>query len=90
MPWDDTQPFEGELRPRPRPRHVALTMRESMVLQWVARGMTNKEIAAYLQVSPHTVRDHVTNILRKCGVSSREALISQLANALLVNEELLF
>jgi DNA-binding NarL/FixJ family response regulator len=43
------------------------------VLRHVAAGKTNREIAAELVVSEHTVARHMQNILRKLGVSSRTA-----------------
>lgn len=58
----------------PRARPVAgLTEREAEVLRLVARGDTNREIAAQLVLSEYTVMRHLSNILRKLGVSSRVA-----------------
>jgi DNA-binding NarL/FixJ family response regulator len=48
-----------------------LTARELEVLRLVGRGEANKRIAAELQISERTARTHVSNILRKLGVSSR-------------------
>ena len=50
-----------------------LTPREDEVLQLVADGLTNKEIAANLFISEVTVKVHVSRILAKLGVSSRTA-----------------
>jgi DNA-binding CsgD family transcriptional regulator len=50
-----------------------LSARELEVLRLVAAGKTNKEIAAALVVSEHTVARHVQNIFTKLGVSSRTA-----------------
>jgi DNA-binding NarL/FixJ family response regulator len=50
-----------------------LTARELEVLRLVAAGKTNREIAAVLVVSEHTVARHVQNILGKLRVSSRTA-----------------
>lgn len=49
----------------------ALTARECEVLELVADGMTNRQIAAQLFVTVHTVKNHVHNILTKLGVDSR-------------------
>lgn len=48
-----------------------LTEREREVLQWVARGMTNKEIGVQLSLSPHTIKAHIRTILDKLHVRSR-------------------
>jgi DNA-binding NarL/FixJ family response regulator len=46
------------------------------VLELVARGKTNKEIAAVLGRSEGTVEVHVTNLLRKYGASNRAGLVA--------------
>jgi NarL family two-component system response regulator LiaR len=48
-----------------------LTGRETEVLRQLARGKSNKEIAASLVIAEKTVRTHVSNILAKLGVTSR-------------------
>jgi DNA-binding NarL/FixJ family response regulator len=48
-----------------------LTRRERQVLEALARGQSDKEIAAGLFISPDTVRDHMVHILAKLGVESR-------------------
>jgi DNA-binding CsgD family transcriptional regulator len=50
-----------------------LSARELEVLRHVAAGKSNREIAAELVVSEHTVARHVQNIRAKLGVSSRTA-----------------
>ena len=49
----------------------ALTARESEVLELLARGHANKQIASELYVSEKTVKAHVSAILKKLGVQSR-------------------
>jgi len=49
----------------------ALTPREREVLGLIVQGLTNKQIAQILAVSPATVRTHVQNIIAKLGVSDR-------------------
>jgi NarL family two-component system response regulator LiaR len=50
---------------------TALTEREKGILTLVARGLSNKEVAKRLQLSPGTVKVHVSHILNKLHVSSR-------------------
>lgn len=51
----------------------ALTRREREVLALVAAGRSNRQIAAALAISEHTVARHMSNIFDKLGVSSRTA-----------------
>jgi DNA-binding CsgD family transcriptional regulator len=53
---------------------VALTPMETQVAQLVAQGMSNKEVAAQLWISPRTVAFHLRGVFAKLGVSSRGAL----------------
>lgn len=48
-----------------------LTAREREVLERIARGLTNKEIARELDISPATVKVHVERIIGKLGVADR-------------------
>lgn len=52
---------------------AALTERELDVLQEVARGLSNKQVAAQLHISEETLKVHIRNILRKLDVRSRVA-----------------
>ncbi|MCE5207544.1 MAG: response regulator transcription factor [Chloroflexi bacterium] len=54
-----------------------LTPREMEILQLLAKGMSNKALAAYLNLSVHTVRAHRTNIMQKLGVHNTAELINR-------------
>ena len=56
-----------------RGRTDGLSARELEVLRLVAAGRTNRQIAASLVISEHTVARHLQNIFAKLGVSSRAA-----------------
>jgi DNA-binding NarL/FixJ family response regulator len=62
-----------EFRARPV---EALTPREAQVLGLIADGLSNKEIAARLAISDHTVKFHVASLLGKLGVSTRAEAVS--------------
>ena len=63
----DRIPGDTELAP-PMPR---LTERETQVLRLAVLGRTNKEIAFELHIGETTAKFHVTNLIRKCGVTRR-------------------
>jgi len=48
-----------------------LSARELDVLKLIAKGFSNDEIARTLFISPHTVKNHVSNIYRKMGMDDR-------------------
>jgi len=51
-----------------------LTVQELQIAQFVARGLSNREVAAQLFLSPRTIGFHLRNIFRKLGISSRTQL----------------
>lgn len=53
-----------------------LTTREREVLQLMAQGLPNKNIAARLHISQHTVKFHVASILAKLGATSRTEAVT--------------
>jgi DNA-binding NarL/FixJ family response regulator len=58
--------------PEPDPGRIEhLSARELEVLRLIARGMENTEIAATLQISPRTAKNHVSSVLAKLGLPSR-------------------
>jgi DNA-binding NarL/FixJ family response regulator len=56
------------------PFDVELTPTELRVVQYVARGMANREIAEGLNVSQRTIESHVSNMLGKTGLHNRTEL----------------
>jgi DNA-binding NarL/FixJ family response regulator len=48
-----------------------LSAREFQVLELIAKGATNREIAAALYISPHTVKDHTSSVYRKMHARNR-------------------
>jgi DNA-binding NarL/FixJ family response regulator len=63
----------GQLR---EPAAPALTARELQVLELVARGATNRVVAARLHVSEATVKTHLVHAFGKLGVSDRTAAVA--------------
>jgi DNA-binding NarL/FixJ family response regulator len=74
---------EDALRPPARPlgSHETLTPRELEVVELLASGLSNKEIAERLGVSFHTVKFHVNAILGKLGAASRAEAVALAAKA---------
>ena len=52
-----------------------LTTREKEVLQLLAEGKTNKEVAALLNISPHTVESHRTNLMQKLNIHNTAEIV---------------
>lgn len=67
------------VRPAREPATVLLSRREREVLRLVAIGLSDREIAEQLTVSPHTVHRHVANIRHKVGRGSRTAAVAEAA-----------
>ncbi len=66
-----------------------LSPREEEVLRWVARAMSNKEVARELKISVATVDRHVVNMLEKTGCKNRtEIALYALRNGLISSEDM--
>ena len=61
-----------------------LTPRETEILQYIARGYLNKQIAAEFAISEQTIKNHVTSILRKLNANARtEAVVVALRRGII-------
>ena len=58
-----------------------LTPQETTVARLVASGLTNREVAARLFLSPKTIETHLTHVFRKTGVRSRTELANKLRDS---------
>jgi DNA-binding NarL/FixJ family response regulator len=64
----------SRLAPRGHSRAAKLTQRELEILQYVARGISNKEIARIAGISPRTVERHVENLKKRLDIQHRVEL----------------
>lgn len=58
-----------------RDLYSPLSSREVEILDYIARGNSNKEIAKSLKISDQTVKNHITSILKKLSVNDRTAAV---------------
>lgn len=73
-----------DLRPPDKSRRgdpLQLTPRQADVARLVARGLSNKEVATELYISPHAVGYHLRHIYAKLDVTTRQQLRQRLASA---------
>ena len=72
--------FDNALAPQPssdEPAPEELTPREIEVLRLLADGLGNKDIAARLGISEHTIKFHIRSILGKLGAASRTDAVAR-------------
>jgi two-component system NarL family response regulator len=69
-------PANVETRLAERKGHRTLSPRELQVVELLAKGMRNKEIAATLDMSETTVQVHLRNVFKKLGVGERTGAIA--------------
>lgn len=66
-----------------------LTSRETQILNYIANGNSNKQIAHILQISEQTIKNHVSNILRKLNANDRaHAVVIAIRYGWILTEEL--
>ena len=81
---DLPQPYDGRF-PSVEPVVDALTAREREVLEMLAEGLSNKEIAGRMKISEHTVKFHVASIFAKLDASTRtEAVMHGIRQGLIM------
>lgn len=56
-------------------KNYSLSERELQVIELIASGLTNQEIAVKLEISKRTVDNHISNILTKTATDNRVALV---------------
>jgi DNA-binding CsgD family transcriptional regulator len=59
----------------------SMTPRECETVNWLLRGMSGKEIAAKMDISPHTVKVFIRQIMVKMNVSSRVEIVAKVLNS---------
>ena len=59
-------------------RTWGLSVRQARVLELVANGASNKDIAIKLACAEVTVENHITELFRRCGAKSRAGLVGRL------------
>lgn len=72
MVGDGQEAFKDTGHPTP-----TLTDRENEILRLIAGGATNREIAATLFLSPHTVKEHTSTLYRKLGARNRAEAVQR-------------
>ena len=58
--------------------HFRLTDREVEIVKYISEGWTNKEIARHLDISEHTVKEHVRHLLKKTKSTTRTGILAQI------------
>lgn len=59
-----------------RPPSARLTQQETTLLRHVAEGLTNREIGARMHLSPHTVKEYLSKVMRELGTRTRAETVA--------------
>jgi DNA-binding NarL/FixJ family response regulator len=81
-PANGRRPQAAAPAARPATGNQVLTAREREIADLIARGLSNRAIAAELVISPATAARHVANIFSKLGVTSRAQVAAWTAERL--------
>ncbi len=60
-----------------RPATFGLSLREQQIIALLAQGLTNRQIAERILLSPHTIRNYIVDICNKLGVDTRQEVVAQ-------------
>lgn len=69
------------LLPRKAYEKLGLTKREGQLVELLVKGMTTKEMAVDLELSPNTIKSFLRLIMAKMGVSTRSGVVGKLLEA---------
>jgi DNA-binding NarL/FixJ family response regulator len=67
--------------------HIKITPRDAQVLHLLIQGCSNKEIAAQLNISPRTVKQHLRTLFLRAGIREGRKRV-KLATAMFVKEQM--
>jgi ATP/maltotriose-dependent transcriptional regulator MalT len=82
-----SQPKRGAKQPQSQPLQEPLSEREMQVLELLAKGTSNQEIAKELVIVVDTVKRHISHIFAKLGVQNRVQAVRQARKLGLLDEE---
>lgn len=75
--WGELPPVDPAVMAHdPQPDLTHLTERQREIVHWAAQGLSNKQIARNLGISPETVKTHLHHVFERAGVSGRVALLA--------------
>jgi DNA-binding CsgD family transcriptional regulator len=69
---------ERNIVPDQAKEQFRLTAREVEIVKYISEGWTNKEIAHHLDISEHTVKEHVRHLLKKTKSTTRTGILAQI------------
>ena len=69
---------ERRVVPNQAKEQYRLTSREVEIVKYISEGWTNKEIARHLEISEHTVKEHVRHLLKKTKTTTRTGILAQI------------